>query len=162
MARAFLKFNISSVPDGAIGITAVLELYTGVNGVPVQHFVDVYSHNDTAWDEELRLPSSNWAGTKKLDTEWVASNERWYEWNVTNAIVEAISNSTSVVTFIVMYPYGEDKLPVSFTSKDDTLTKMPKLTITWTSVIPEFPFFMMPLVMVATTAVSFIIRKRCR
>ena len=55
---------------------------------------------------------------------------------------------------------GEVEPVVSFVSKEGSITKIPKLTITWTDVIPEFPSLIMPLVMVATTAVSLIVKKR--
>ena len=131
---SFLKFDISSIPDGAEGILAVLELYTTWDGVPSPHFVDARPIWNNTWDEEILPPE--YVYSEKLDTEWVANNERWYEWNVTDAVVGNIANSSNAVTFVMMYPYGADTTPLSFTSKEGSITKIPKLTISWTSVTP--------------------------
>ncbi len=60
-----MKFDISSVPDGAKGITAVLELYATVDGVPIPHFVEVWSHNDITWNEEVSRPGSDYEHNTK-------------------------------------------------------------------------------------------------
>ncbi len=159
---SFLKFDLSSIPNGAEDIMAVLELYTAVDGVPISHSVEVWSHNDITWDEEVRLPSPDYEhNTKKLDTTWVASSERWYEWNVTNAIVEAVSNSSGAVTFMVTYPSGQNVLPVSFLSKEGSMTKIPKLTVTWNSIIPEFSsHIILTLLIVTLTLLAMAVKKQ--
>lgn len=164
LTRAFLKFNLSSIPDGATGITAVLELYTTVDGVIDPHPVTAYLLVNTTWNEYD--PPGNvapWFDCDVLDSDYVASSETWYEWNVTDGVVESLSNSSDVVSFILCYPYtsGTDMPNVIFTSKEGSITKMPKLTIFWESIILELPSnLLVMLIVMVLSAGAFVFRKK--
>ncbi len=93
-------------------------------------------------------------------TKWVASSGRWYGWKVTNAIVEAVSNGSSAARSMVTYPSGQDVLPVSFTSKEGSVTKILKFIITWNSTIPEFSsHVILTLLVVTLTLLSIAVKK---
>ena len=164
--HTFMKFNISDIPEGAIGITAVLGLHTTYDGVPEPRFVAVFPLDNTMWNEETYPPNEflDRYFTEKV-VLWVTHNETWCEWNVTNIIVKAISNSSYVVAFVMMYDTSEETSPMLFTSKEGSahaLIEIPRLTITWTSVVPEFSFFLVPLAIVASAFVLFIFKARSR
>jgi hypothetical protein len=135
----FLKFDLSSIPDGAVGITAVLELYTTYDGVPYPHPVAAYPLENTTWNEYDPPEEVYTFAMEYLDAEYVAHNETWYEWVVTDKVVGALSNSSDLVSFVMSYTESggpSDTPKVTFTSKEGSITRMPKLTISWTSVTP--------------------------
>jgi len=140
----WLKFDLSNIPIGAEGITALLELYTAYKGVANPHSVVaclIQNNFNNTWDEST-LTANNCPPTMpyiELDSEHVANNEVWYEWNVTEAVVGAIENNSSAVTLILRYPPGEEASEILFNSKEGSLTKIPKLTIMWESIIPDLP-----------------------
>jgi len=164
---AWLKFDLSSIPDDAIGIFALLELYTSYNGVTEAHGVPaclMLDNFNNSWSEDTITCSNSptYIDDLELDIDYVANDETWYEWNVTQAVMSAIANNVSVVTIVMKYPWGQEFPSISFNSKEVSSTKIPKLTISWTDVIPEFPsFLIMPLFTIVTLlAVNVIRRKR--
>jgi hypothetical protein len=161
---AFLKFNLSSVPDGVTGITAVLELYTYVNGVEDPHVVTAYLLDNTTWNEHdppwIFVPQFE---LDVLDGEYVATSERWYEWNVTDGVIDSLSNSSDVVSFVLCYPEtsGSEMPYVFFASKEGSITKIPKLTIIWESIIPDLPSNLLVVLGIVTLSVgALFIRKK--
>jgi len=162
----WLKFDLSSVPEGAIEITAVLELYTTYDGVTDPHNVVaciVLNNFNNSWSEAtLTCRNMPYQDDLELDTEYVVNNETWYEWVVTEAVVNAIANKTTAVTILMKYPWGMDAPSVSFNSKEASVTKFPKLTISWNDVVPEFSSFaILPIFMIMTLfAVRIYKRKR--
>ena len=100
-------------------------------------------------------------GDVELDTDYVANNEVWYEWNVTQAVVDATTSNSTDVTIIMRYPYPEDATSLAFISKEASLTKAPKLTVSWTDIVPEFPsFLILPLFMTATLLAVIVYRRK--
>ncbi len=161
--RAFLKFNISDIPEGAAGITAVLELYTIADGVELPHVVTAYPVENTTWNEYDPPRNVAWFHLDVLDTEYVANDETWYEWNVTAGVTDALSNSSDVASFLLCYPEtsGTDIPSAFFYSKEGSITKIPKLTIIWESIIPDLPpnILMLLIVMVLSVG-ALVFRKR--
>lgn len=162
---AWLKFDLSSIPEGAEGFTATLELYTTANGVITPHDVVaclVQNNFNNTWTEET-ITASNmpYLYDIELDTEYVANNGTRYEWNVTEAVKAAVNNNSTLLTIFMRYS-GAEGDDMSFKSKEGTLTQMPKLTVSWAAVIPEYSLFIIPMAMVTTLVVLFLKRRQSR
>jgi len=130
--RTFLKFNISSIPKGAENITAVLGLYT--EEVPFGwwgHDVAAYPIWNNTWDENTNPPL--YEDTEELASMRVISEETWYNWTVTDAVLGAIANNSDAVSIVLRYPLKDKVGEISFSSKESRSNE-PKLTITWASV----------------------------
>jgi len=147
----WLKFDLSTMPKEAFGITAILELYT-TNDEVYPNDVPTYLCPNTTWTEET-ITASNQPDLiefVELDRDYISDEERWYEWLVTDAVTNATANNATAVT-ILMRTFGLVTPTISFSSKEGSLTKQPKLTISWEGVIPEFPsFLILSLFMIAT------------
>ena len=165
--RTWLKFDLSTIPEDAFGITAILELYTSYGGViepsevvafmVLTDFNNVWSE-DTITQDNTPHDASAYA---ELSSDFVGNDETWYEWLVTEAVVNATANNATAVTIVMRHPLPSEILPTIFTSKEGSLTKKPKLTISWEGIIPEFPSFLIPpLFMMATLLVVIIYRRR--
>lgn len=154
----FLKFNISNIPEGAMDTTAVLELYTEHEGVPSPRFVAVFPIDNETWTEQTYTPDDFLERyfTEKV-VQYVTNEETWYEWNVTDIIAETVSNSSSLVAFAVMYDTSEETDPILFTSKEGSMTKMPKLTVFWESIIPDLPPNLIMLLIVMVLSVGALV-----
>ncbi len=148
----FLKFNLSGVPEEATDITAVLELYTANNGVTSPHSVAAYRLENTSWTESD--PPSGvypWLTSPILASTNIDKSKQWLAWNVANAFAGTLSSSSDAIAFVLTYPEtsGSMRTPdVTFTSKEGSATMAPKLTITWSTTIPEFSGSIM-IIMVA-------------
>lgn len=156
----WLKFDASSVPNGAIIDDATLQLYAlpFVNAAPN---VSAYSSSDNSWTEMTltyaNMPSYN---TTPLDTTLVTtsvtSNGQWYNWSVAQAVENTLNSSSKEVTIVLSDSSITNSLfdTISFASKEYNATPedwSPKLTIYWNSVVPEFPTFIyLPFIMIAT------------
>ena len=161
----WLRFNLSSVPDGAVVDVATLQLYSNV----VTETYNVYARfcSNYSWTE-LTLTHANMPdfNATSMDSEVVATSSKWYNWTVTDAVqhsVDGIFGGPDMVTIVLLetslHGLGED-LTVSFYSKEGSVPYMPKLTVHWTDVIPEFPsFLLLPLFMIATLLAVMIYRK---
>jgi hypothetical protein len=166
----WLKFDLSTIPKGAVGISALLELCTTYNGVASPHFVVACLAllNKTAsnsWSEANLTGDSDlnglYMGDVELDTDYVVNNEVWYEWNVTQAVVNATASNATDVTIIMRYPYPEEATSLAFNSKEASSTKAPKLTVSWTDAIPEFPpILILPSFMIATLVAVLMMKRK--
>jgi len=167
--RTWLKFDLSTIPEDAFGITAILELYTYYGGViePSEVVADlVLTDFNNFWSEDTITQDNtphDASAYAELGSDFVGNDETWYEWLVTEAVVNATSNNATVVTIVMRHPIGWEILPTIFTSKEDSLTKGPKLTVSWEGIIPEFPaFLILPLFMATTLLAVIIIRRKRR
>ncbi len=162
----WLKFNLSSVPDGAVVDVATLQLYS----YAVPEIYNVYARfcSNNSWTE-LTLTHANMPvfNATSMDSEAVATSSKWYNWTVTDAVqqsVDGIFGGTDMVTIVLLetslHGPGSD-LTVSFYSKEGPDLYMPKLTIHWTDIVPEFPsFLVLPLFMIATLLSAIIYRRK--
>lgn len=157
----FLKFDISSIPEGAMDITAVLDLYTAHGGVPNPRFVAVFPVDNVTWNEEGYPPEEFLERyfTEKV-VQWVTDEETWYEWDVTDIVVKATSESSNVISFAILFDTEQETDPMLFVSKEGSLTNMPTLTVTWASEIPEFPSFIALLLFMTATLLTIAASKR--
>jgi hypothetical protein len=165
----WLKFNLSSVPDGAIIDGAKLQLRT--SSVPGSFNVNAYSGSDflnesavVSWTE-LTLTYSNMPShnTTSMDTALVATNNQWYNWSVVDAVRDALNSTARTVTMVLFDPSPHGLLSsISFNSKEFSISDYaPTLTVHWSGIVPEFPtFLVLPLYMMATLLAVTVYRKR--
>jgi len=166
----WLKFNLSSVPDGAVIDEATLRLRTSsVNG---SFNVNAYSGSDllnvsavASWTELTltysRMPSYN---TTSTDSVLVGTSDQRYNWSVVDAVKDALNSAARTVT-IVLFDPSPHGLPssISFNSKEFSISDYaPILTVHWSGIVPEFPsFLVLALFMMATLLAIIVRRKKC-
>ena len=159
----WLKFNLSDVPDGAVVDIATLELHCSF----ALETYNVYAHScsDNSWNE-LTLTYSNMPSynSTSMDSTVVASSE-WYSWNVIDAVrkaVNGIHGGPDVVTIVLLETALRGMFSsVSFYSKDGGALFVPKLTIHWSDIVPEFPTWTtMLLILIVLTGTIVIYKQR--
>lgn len=141
---AWLKFNLTSVPNIGFVDTATLQLYATI--VTETYTVSAHYCSSNSWSE-LALTYSNMPSYNNtaMDYEMITSGWRWCNWSV----LDGVKVSSGFVTIVVSETTlrGVDSRVV-FNSKDSFIA--PQLIIHWTDV-PEFPMFLiLPLLLVAT------------
>jgi hypothetical protein len=159
----WLKFNLASVPDGAVVDGATLSLYTYVVGETFD--VHAYSSSNNSWTEfsltYSNMPSYN---TTSVDSVLVATNNLWYNWSVVEVVRNALNDNPKSVTIVMREPtLHSSATSVSFDSKESPVyltDYSPELAIHWSNVVPEFPTFpILPLFMI-TTLLTLVFHKR--
>jgi len=165
----WLKFNLSTVPDGAVIDGATLELRTSsVNG---SFNVNAYSGSDflnvsavISWTELTltysSMPSYN---TTSMDSVLVGTSGQWYNWSVVDAVRDALDNTGRTVTIVLFDPSPHGLLSsILFDSKEFSISDYaPTLTVHWSGVVPEFPSFLIAvLFMMAILLAVTVCRKR--
>jgi hypothetical protein len=164
--RIWLKFNLSSVPDGAIVDMATLRLYCINSGDPTYN---VYAHSSSniSWTELgitwANMPSYN---TTSMDMKQVATTYRWYNWSVTYAVqnaVDGIHGGPDAVTIVLLETTVRGYNVVTFNSKEGPTYSFPELTVHWSGIVPEFPsFLVLPLFMMTTLMTIIVLKRRHR
>ena len=165
----WLKFNLSSVPDGAVIDGAILQLRT--SSVTGSFNVNAYSGSDflnvsgvVSWTE-LTLTYSNMPSynTTSMDSVLVATNNQWYNWSVVDAVRDALNSTARTVTMVLLDPSPSGLVSsISFNSKEFSISDYaPTLTVHWSGVVPEFPsFLILPLFMIATLLAVMVYKKK--
>lgn len=162
---AWLKFNLSNVPDGAVVTSAALELYCGL----VTETLNVSAHfcSDNIWNELTitygNQPSYNRTAMSSLcetcgAKSWalVSNSSKRYSWDVTYAVnqtIDGIYGGEDLATIVLWGDWVHNiTAEALFYSKEETVTlHLPTLTVVWSHVVPEFPsFLILPLFMLAT------------
>jgi hypothetical protein len=169
---AWLKFNLSSVPDGAVIDGATLQLRTSnVTGFVISFNVNAYSGSDflnvsavVSWTE-LTLTYSNMPSynTTSMDSVLVATNNQWYNWSVVDAVRDALDSTARTVTLVLFDPSPHGLVSsISFNSKEFNLSDYaPTLTVHWSDILPEFPTFLFLSFYIMATLIAVIAyRKR--
>jgi len=99
----WLKFNLSHVPDGAIVDNATLRIFPTL--VTATHEVSAYFRSNNSWDEyTINLIDQPEFDDEVLDTVFVGMPNKWYNWNVTNAVRKALDgvfSSSDVLTIVL-------------------------------------------------------------
>ena len=164
----WLKFNLSSVPEGAVIDGATLQLWTSsVNG---SFNVNAYSGTDLlnvsaiiSWTE-MTVTYSNmpFYNTTSMDSVLVETSGQWYNWSVLDAVRDALNNPARTIT-IVLYdpsPHGLTSA-IWFDSKESSIAYSPTLTVHWSAVVPEFPtLLILALFIIASVPATVICRKK--
>jgi hypothetical protein len=166
---AWLKFNLSSIPNGALIDGATLQLRT--SSVTGSFNVNAYSGSDflnasavVSWTE-LTLTYSNMPSynTTLMDSVLVATNNQWYNWSVVDAVGDALNRTATTVTMVLLDPSPSGLVSsISFNSKEFSISDYaPTLTVHWSGVVPEFPsFLVLSLFMIATILAVIVYRKK--
>lgn len=106
----WLKFNLSSVPDGAVIDGATISLHTSVVGQTYN--VQAYSCSDNSWTEVSltysNMPSYN---TTSMDSVSVSTSNLWYNWSVVDAVRNALNGYPKSVTIVMKEPNPHILLP---------------------------------------------------
>ncbi len=164
-SMVWLKFSLSSVPDGAVVDVATLQLYS--YAVPETYNVYARFCSNNSWTE-LTLTHANMPvfNATSMDSEVVTTSSKWYNWTVTDAVqqsVDGIFGGPGMVTIVLLetslHGAGMD-LTVFFYSKEGSDLYMPKLTIHWNDVVPEFPSFLVPTLFMIATLLAVIVYRR--
>jgi hypothetical protein len=163
-SMVWLKFNLSSVPDGAVVDDATLQLYPPI--VDETFNVRAYSCPDNSWTE-LTLTYSNMPAynTTAMDSVQVGNHHQWYNWTVIDAVRDAFNSTVKTFTIVLFDPSPHNSTTnVRFDSKENPVyftDYSPKLTIHWNDVVPEFPtFLILPFFMTVTLLAVIIYGKR--
>jgi hypothetical protein len=160
----WLKFDLSTVPHGAIIDEATLQLHTSYVGETYN--VNAYSCSDNSW-KELTLTYSNMPSysTISMDSLLVATSNQWYNWSTVDAVRNAMLGNPGTVTIVLQEPSAHSSATfVSFESKEAPVyftDYSPKLTVHWSGVVPEFPtFLILPSFMITALLVVIFYKKR--
>ena len=167
----WLKFNLSSVPDGAVIDGATLQLRTSnVTGFAVSFDVNAYSGSDflnesavVSWTElTLTYPNMPSYNTTSMDSVLVAITNQWYNWSVVDAIRDTLNSTTRKVTIVLSDPSPHGRLSsISFNSKEFSISDYaPILTVHWSGVVPEFPAFLVLPLFIIGTLLAVILRRK--
>jgi len=164
----WLKFNLSSVPDGAVIDGAKLQLRT--SSVPGSFNVNAYSGSDflnesavVSWTElTLTYPNMPSYNTTSMDSVLVAITNQWYNWSVVDAIRDTLNSTTRKVTIVLSDPSPHGRLSsISFNSKEFSISDYaPILTVHWSGVVPEFPAFLVLPLFIIGTLLAVILRRK--
>ena len=142
----WLKFNFSSMPDGAVVDSATLNLFLDYSISPDSYDVHAYSCSDDSWNESS-LTYSNMPiyNTISMNSTLVSSMG-WYSWNVVDAVRDALNRNATAVTIVLFDPSSHSSnTTVMFQSEEagiSSLSSGPHLFIDWSSIVPEFPTFL--------------------
>jgi hypothetical protein len=158
----WLKFNLSSVPEGAVVDNSILIMYLFLY-TPVSYNVHAYSCSDNFWNQSSltysNMPSYN---TTSMNSTLVSSMG-WYSWNVVDAVRDALNSNATAVTIVLFDPSpNSSNTTATFVNFVFSGGSPPHLYIYWSSIaVPEFPtFLILPFFMIATLiAVAFYKRK---
>ena len=103
MQEVWLKFNLSHIPDGAVVDNATLKAFPTV--VTATHEVSAYYCSDNSWGEYtinfLNQPTHSDAA---LDTALIGMPNKWYSWNVTDAVrnaLDGVFNASDMLTVVL-------------------------------------------------------------
>jgi len=161
---AWLKFGLSTIPNGAVIDEATLQLYAMIVGETFN--VHAYSCSYDSWTE-LTLTYSNMPSynATSIDTTIVATSNRWYNWSVVDAVRNALTGNFIAITTVLSESSPHSSLSdIWFYSKNAPVIitdYSPILTIHWSSIVPEFPtFLLLPLFMIATLFGVIVYRKK--
>jgi len=152
--HTWLKFDLSSIPSGATGLSATLELRTCYNGVTASDTFEAYLCLNNDWSEETLNAHNDpsYAGHLLLDSAIVRHDETWYDWDVTTAVENATARNSTIISIMLRHPFGaghDGGVWAKFDSKEVS-AYAPKLTVEWIAV-DEFPsILIVPFFMIAT------------
>lgn len=124
--RAYIKFDLSSIPPNAQIDSAILQLYFNYKNVDETCSIGCYYCSDNSWNELL----INWNNAPSHDStatdvnNQIAFKNQWYSWTVTDAVNKALPGNS--ITFVMCRERESGVL--DFNSKD-AYSNHPKLTM---------------------------------
>jgi hypothetical protein len=157
----WLKFNLSSVPDGAVIDTATLQLHTYI--VEQKFSVAAYSSSNDSWTEStLTYSNRPTYNMTPMDSVLVVISSQWYNWSTVDAVMDSLSKGLKVATIVMHGLQTFSPQTVQFESKESPyLDYSPALIVHWSNVVPEFPVFLaLPFFMLATLLPLIVDRRK--
>lgn len=142
--RAYLKFDLSSIPDNAVIISATLHAYTYYGAYSQDVTISAYSVSNDSWTED----SITWNNRPEigdlLDKDMVPNSNKktnpvkhWSVWNVTD-FVKAELSGDKVVSFVLISDVeGEITESIGYNSKESSYGNYPYLEVVY--YVPEGP-----------------------
>lgn len=139
--RAYLKFDLSSLPDNAVIVSAKLYAYTylGASSDPVN--ISAYVVSDDSWDENTitwnnKPPEGQWLDRDLVDTD----GKHWSEWDVTIFVQEEFEGDKVVSFVLISDAEGVETESISYNSKESSYGNHPYLEIVYeVSEPPQIP-----------------------
>jgi hypothetical protein len=164
----WLKFNLSSVPEGAMIDGATLQLWTSsVNG---SFSVNAYSGTDLlntsaiiSWTElTIRYSNMPFYNSTSIDSVLVEHSGQWYNWSVLDAVRDALDSTPRTVTIVLYDPSPHNLVSaVWFDSKESSTAYAPMLTVHWSGIAQEFPtLLILALFITASLLATVVYRKK--
>jgi hypothetical protein len=156
---AWLKFDLSTIPNGALIDEATLQVY--VYTVSETANVDAYSSSNNSWSE-LTLTYSDMPSydATSLDTTIVTINNQWYNWSVVDAVRSDVTGNFNAVTMVLGDPSPQSSYSVIASYSKEVSVYItdysPILTIHWSGIVPEIPS-LLSLSLLATGALLVIV-----
>lgn len=119
--RAYLKFDLSNLPENAVIVSATLHAYTykGASSTPVN--ISVYAVSDDSWTEGSITWNTKPQEGALLDKDLIdTAGNHWSVWDVTDFVTQEF-NGDKIVSFVLISD-AEGSIPesIGYTSKDDT------------------------------------------
>jgi len=130
---SWLKFDLSSIPDGVTADSAVLNL--SVDVVTENYVIWAISCTNNTWSEStltfMNAPTGDLNYTI-LEAVEVTNSTRSYVWHVTSLVNQAVNEGPKLVTIVLTVPYFNslDSF-VSFYSKEHGSEFSPTLRVHW-------------------------------
>jgi hypothetical protein len=164
----WLKFDLSSVPNGAVVDNATLEmcLFLVNHSSPFSYNVHAYSCSDNSWNQSSltysNMPSYN---TTSMSSTLVSQSDNlgWCSWNIVDAVGNALNSNSTAVTIILFDPSpNSSNTTLTFVNFVFSGGSPPHLYIHWSSIaVLEFPsFLILPFFMIATLIAIVFCRKK--
>lgn len=156
---AWLKFDLSSVPDYAVVDSAKLQLWA--TDVPIEHkpFIDVHSCSNISWTE-MNLTYDNepdYNGTA-MDSVQVIDALTWYSWNVFSSVKESMDSKDAAVTLVLDTKTNtqeqETYVSTQFSSKE-SVSYVPRLIVHWSDTVPEYPTNTFTFILLLAVSVTY-------
>ncbi|WP_246112290.1 CBM96 family carbohydrate-binding protein [Thermococcus aciditolerans] len=136
--RAYLKFDLSGIPDNAVIVSAVLRAYTysGAHSTPVN--ISAYAVSDDSWTEDSITWNTKPSAGELLDKDLVDTDGyHWSVWNVTD-FVKAEFSGDKVASFVLISDVeGKVTESISYNSKESKYGNHPYLEVVY--YVPEGP-----------------------
>ena len=137
----WLKFSLSSVPEGVEFTQVTLQVYAWLIGGTFN--VTAHYSSDSSWTESTltysNMPSYDANPIDKLE---VSADEQWYSWNVIDAVQRASDNNLQTVTIVLNEPMLSYQNSVFMYSKETPSLVMdvsPILTLSWSDTSMNTP-----------------------
>lgn len=166
-SRALLKFNLSSIPIGAVVDNVTFRLYTTFVSEP-WYRIGVTYLTSNSWNES----TLTYNGYQSLDagvsleaiySVYIMSSNQWYSWNQTTAINHAkVDASYTEITLVLLaFELFQPNSYIWFASKEYSADYSPRLIVLWSSIVPEFsPVALVPSFMIVTSLIVVFYRTK--
>jgi hypothetical protein len=173
----WLKFNLTSVPDGAVVDNATLQIFADYVSTNEIFNVHAYSCSNISWTElgitYTNMPSYNITSMDTKVIKGATDNNyyipQWYSWDVIDAVKNAQESGSNAVTIVLADPSSShnDSSIIRWVARETnniphgTGNVGPVLIVHWSSTVPEFPtFLILPFFMIATLLAVMVYKKK--